>query len=224
MATPNTTPSSSIDLHSYKRFLVNVRHADVAQVSIEKADFVITLKSGKKVVIQQGAAYAKKDASTTFLFLDDQEVAANTFLEASQGTEASYVQAPSESSSLASPQVSPSASSTSAEGEAFNYGNKALGAPLLLLAASAGGGGGGGGSVGGNMAQPVNGLTQDRQLIIKAAAGPMINQQLIKVYGSDGVLITSTVMTDGTCTLTLTSHYTGPILIEMSDTNAAGVD
>lgn len=52
----------------------------------------------------------------------------------------------------------------------------------------------------------------------------MINQQLIKVFGSDGTLITSQVMIDGTCTLDLPGQYVGAILIELIDSNATDVD
>ena len=97
MATPANTTSTPTAPKLPKRFLVNARHADIEKIVVDKADFVITLKSGKKLVIQEGAAYAKKDSSTTFLFLDDEEITANTFLETAQTSTLPWSQATDDS-------------------------------------------------------------------------------------------------------------------------------
>lgn len=223
MATPANTTTTSIDRKLPNRFLINVKYADVVRLEIEKHNFVFTLKSGHKQVVHEGALLAELDESISFLFVDDHEVNGRALLESSQVAEtfdtALHKSASDSFKTNAVPATSTNTSLLS-KGEAseFSPGNKAMGAALALALAGGGGGGGGGAN------QSVGAFTQGKELVIKAAAGPMVNQQLIKVYDSDGALITSQVMTDGTCTLTLPKNYSGPILIEMSDSNAAGVD
>ncbi len=207
MATRANTTSTPTDPKLPKRFLINARHADIEKIVVDNADFVITLKSGKKIVIQDGAANAKKDSSTTFLFLDEEEIAANTILETTQTSTLPWNQAVDDSLSQAKVPVLEAHAKD--QGAGLSSSTKMVGI-TLALAGSCGGGGGN--------------ITQNKQLIITAAAGPMINQQLIKVFGSDGTLITSQQMINGTCTLQLPGQYVGAILIELSDSNATDVD
>lgn len=223
MATTTHTTTTPEKPKLPKRFLVNARHADVAKIEVEKTDFVITLKSGKKLTIQDGVTYAKKDRSTTFLFLDEEEITANTLLADSQTSTLSWSHAVQDSVEQAQERAFVVNSSDTDSG--LSSGTKLL--AVALAVAATGGGGGGGGSTassGGTITPVPEAITQNKQLIVKAAAGPMINQQLLKVFGSDGTLISTQTMADGTCTVSLSGRYVGAVLLELSDSNATDVD
>ncbi len=222
MATPTHNTATLENPKRPKRFLINARHADVAKIEVEKTDFVITLKSGKKLRIQDGVTYAKKDRSTTLLFLDEEEITANTLLEDSQNPTSSWSHAVQDSVEQAQEQASVVKSSDADSG--LSSGTKLLAVTLALAATGGGGGGGSTASSGGTITPVPEAITQNKQLIVKAAAGPMINQQQLKVFGSDGTLISTQTMADGTCTVSLSGRYVGAVLLELSDSNATDVD
>lgn len=63
------------------RVIVNARRADVVRVEVVKKDLVLTLKSGKKISVTDGALETASQADFSILFSDDQMVSARNLIE-----------------------------------------------------------------------------------------------------------------------------------------------
>lgn len=123
-----------------KMVSLDITRKDIAKVEVVDTDFVLTTKTGRKILIRDGALSAVTDEEFTVVFSDDESVAAKALFSESANT----VLDPSpikwsdamteETAALVAPAVVSSGVSYTTLGG------------LVLLAAAGGGGGGGGGS------------------------------------------------------------------------------
>ncbi len=81
--TPNLKPTDTANTqpHPPLRAIVNARRVDVARVDVVKKDLVLTLKSGKKVTIADGAIQASTQPDFSILFLDDEVALVRSLLQ-----------------------------------------------------------------------------------------------------------------------------------------------
>ena len=138
----SATPKSAATTRgaTTKMVALDITRKEIAKVEVVDTDFVLTTKTGRKILIRDGALSAVTDEKFTVVFSDDESVAAKALFSESGNT----VLDPSpikwsdamteETGALVAPAVVSSGVSYTTLGG------------VVLLAAAAGGGGGGGGS------------------------------------------------------------------------------
>lgn len=142
------SPKASGKNSGLKVKLIDVLRSDVVRIDVVDTDFMITVKSGRKILIREGALNSTIDENFSIEF-SDQEIMTGTELFSQAQTSL----LPSDSNwkdFITDPTVSPKSipektPNLPAPFISANLTTLALGASALALAAAGGGGGGGGG-------------------------------------------------------------------------------
>ena len=204
---------SARDVHAV---YLDILRSDVANIQIVSNDFVITLKSGRKVLVSDGAQKAATDDDFKLVFLDEEVSGHIVFSEVNTGVleNTSWGNAATD----LPPQEVVAKSEALALDEESNLVAVNLtgtGAALAWAFSS---------NIGGGTSIKPQPATSALLLTVTGAAGPMVNEQLINVYGSDGTLISTGIMKKGVSILNLPNGYSGTIMVELVDSNATEVD
>lgn len=153
-----TTPTASAQAPSTaKRLKLNALKADIARVEVVQKDLVITLKSGRKILVPDGVSTASASEQTWLTFANEEQVPLNRlFSEA----EVSVGANPPVLWEQISPDMMAASTSSTMGVAAGSAGGlttlQMTGAALGAMALGGGGGGGGGASGGGTSSSGTN--------------------------------------------------------------------
>ncbi len=209
---------------------LDVMRSEVERVHIVDTDFVILLKSKRRVLLRDGALKSATMDEFAIEF-SDETIAGKTFFAMAEPLPSSYEawsavdagmsleqeaaqEQPAPLLEPAKPEPAPAPAPVPQDkGTWSSTMMYAAGGGLLLAVAAAS-------QSKSNQVAPL----VSTKLGVEGATGPLIGQQLVKVYGQDGTLLTTGVMEDGKVNIALPKGYSGPVMLVLADSNGGNPD